>query len=154
MRDLFNNVKVAHLLSAKDITDHTDVGTDYVDLQGFEAAAFLVNIGSVTNQDVSNKMLPVLQECDSAPGTNSSWAAVDSGNILGAFTVCDTATTDEDLTQIVSYIGTKRYVRVWLNFTSAGSYPDHFLLSVDAILANARHQPASALTVTTGASTG
>ena len=42
MKDIYNDFKVVHLLDCADIVDHTDVGTNYVDLQGFESAMFFM----------------------------------------------------------------------------------------------------------------
>jgi len=153
IRDIYHNMAIAHLLDSKDIVNHTDVGSDYVDLQGFEAALFKVNFGTVTNTDANNKVLPVLQVCDALPNLDASWADAATADIQGAFAAVLSAATDQ-LTQRVGYIGTKRYARVWLNFTSAGANPDHCPVSIDAILMSARHGPESGLTLTTGTSTG
>lgn len=152
MKDFLHPIYVAHLLDAKNITDHTDVGTDYVDVAGFEQVAVLVNYGAVTTVDGSNYVIAVLQECDSAPATNTSWSACAAGDIIGAFTAVD-GSSDDQKTQNVSYIGDARYLRVLLDYTSAGTHPNNCNVSVDAILSSARHGMAADQTVTTGTST-
>lgn len=152
MKDLYNSLSVAHLMDAQDITNHTDIGSDYVDVAPFDSAVFVVNYGTVTNTDASNKVLATLQECDTAPGTNTSWTDVATTDIQGAFTVVD-GSGDDQTTQRVGYIGGKRYVRVKLDFTSAGANPDHCPVAIDAILSSARHGNPPLVTPTTAAST-
>jgi hypothetical protein len=152
MKDFLHPIYVAHLLDAKNITDHTDIGSDYVDMAGFEQVAVLVNFGAVTTIDTSNKVIPVLQECDTLPGTNTSWTDVAAGDILGAFTAVDGA-SDDQATQRVCYIGDARYLRVKLDFTSAGAQPDTCNVSIDVILASPRHGMAADQTVITAVST-
>ena len=152
MKDIYNDFKVVHLLDCKNIVDHTDIGTDYVDLQGFESAMVLVNYGAVATLGSADKVIAVLQECDSAPATNTSWTAVASTDYQGAFTVLDAA-TDDQCTQVVGYLGDKRYIRVLLDYTSAGTHPNGCYVSADAILGNARHGSAVDATPTSGTST-
>lgn len=153
MKEFYHDVAIAHLLDAQDITDHTDTGSKYADLAGFQSALVLANVGAVSNTDASNKLVLTLQECDSAPGTNTSWTDVASADKIGSFTAID-GSSDDQTTMGVAYIGSKRYIRVKLDFTSAGSYPDHCLIGISALLGNARHGAASSITPTTGTSTG
>lgn len=153
MKDILTDLKIVHALAAVDITDHTDEGVNYVDLAGYEGAIAMVNFGAVTNVDASNKVIPVLQHCDSAPATNASWAAVDAADIVGSTFAAVLSATTDDLTQVAGYIGSKRYLRVVLDFTSAGTNPDHCPVSVNYILGCARHGAANASTPTTGTST-
>ncbi len=153
MRDLYHNVKVVPLLEAQDITDHTDEPSLYVDLQGFDSAMVVVNYGTVTNTDANNKVVAKLQECDADPNLNASWADVAAADMQGTFTTVDGAADDQRV-DAVGYIGSKRYLRVLLDFTSAGVNPDHCPVSIEAILSVARHGPASGITPTTGASNG
>jgi hypothetical protein len=153
MKDISTDIAIAHLMDAQDITNHTDVGSNYIDLQGFESAMAIVNLGTLTNQDANNCVIPVLQECDSAPGTNVSWSAVAAADTVGStFAVANSAATDQ-MTQRCGYIGSKRYLRVWLNFTSAGANPDHCPVSIDCILSDARHGAAASATLVTAVST-
>jgi len=153
MIDLIHDVAVVHLKDATDITNHTDIGSNYVDMAGFNSAMFLVNIGALTNQDANNCVIPILQECDAAPATNGSWGACAAADIIGStFAVVNSAATDQ-LTQKAAYRGAARYLRVLLDFTSAGANPDHCPCSIDAIMFAARHGPASGVTPTSGTST-
>lgn len=151
MKDLYTDIKIAHILDAKNITNHTDVGTNYVDLAGFESAVALINIGALTNQDADNKVIPILQECDSTPTANVSWSAVAVADMQGAFAAVTSASTDQ-CSQAVGYIGSKRYLRILLDFTSAGANPDNCNVSADVILGDARHGAACDATVVTGTS--
>lgn len=153
MKDLFNDIKIVHLKDCANITDHTDVGLNYVDLQGFESAIMMVNYGAVTTLGTADKVIAVLQECDASPTLDASWSAVATGDMNGAFTLLD-GETDDQTTQAVGYLGTKRYLRVLLDFTSAGTHPNTCYVSCDAILGYARHGSATDTTVTSGTSTG
>ena len=152
MKDMYSCIRIAHILDAKNITNHTDIGSDYIDLAGWESATAFVNFGALTNQDANNWVIPVLQSCDSAPGTNVSWAAVPAADINGAFAAVNSASTDQ-CTQAVGYKGSKRYLRILLDFTSAGANPDNCNVSAGVILCAARHGVASDQSLTIGTST-
>lgn len=141
MKDLIHNLGYVQMLKPQDITNHTDVASGILDLSGFEGANILVDFGAVTNTDANNKVIAVLQESDTT--ANGDFAAVAAGDMSGAFTAVDAAADDECI-QAVEYRGTKRYVRVLLDFTSAGANPDHCPVSITGILGYARYAPVTA----------
>ena len=143
MKDLHNNIKVVHLLDAQDIS--ADTWTKYVDLAGFESCEVIVNVGAATPLSGSAYITPVLYEADSTPTDNGSYSAVASTDILGAFTAIDSQ-TEAQASQSVGYIGAKRYLAVKLEATGSVS---NFLVSVNAVLSNARHATMSAPTTGT-----
>jgi hypothetical protein len=151
MKDLIHDIQVAQLMDPTDITNHTDVASKYVDLKSWNSAVLAVNYGTLTNVDASNKVIAVLQECDASPTLDASWTDVAAGDMFGAFSAVDS--TDKDNTiQKVGYKGLKRYLRVKLDFTSAGTNPDHCPVGVSAILGDPWTKPVGA--ATTGASAG
>lgn len=140
MRDLYNNIAVVHLLDAKDITT-SDTASSILDLQGFESACILVNVGAITTPDADSYITPVLQESDTT--ANGDFTDVDAADIIGAFTKIDAATKDQT-TQFVGYKGTKRYIRVNIDITDADNGISHALVSVDGILGHPHTAPAVA----------
>lgn len=141
-RDLHNSIEVVKLMTIAEVT--ADTWSSYVDLNGFESAEFIVENSALTGGDADNYITPVLYEASDTPASSSSYSAVDSGDILGAFVaVADESTTT---TQAVGYIGGERYVAVKLDETltiSAGYW------SVTAILSHAGLNPPSAPTTGT-----
>jgi hypothetical protein len=142
MRDIEAGMGAVLLLEPQDITNHTDVASSLLDLQGYEGANIAVLLGTVTNTDGNNKVIPVLQECDTT--ADADFTAVAVGDMIGGlFTVVDAA-ADDSVIQLRGYIGTKRYVRVNLDFTSAGANPDHCPISIMGILGKAKSEPVTA----------
>jgi hypothetical protein len=155
MRELQHGMAVADLMNCNTITNHTDVASKYADRSGFgnSPVTVLVNFGALTNQDGSNYVLAVLQEAEDGenPALDASYAACAAGDVLGAFTAVDGA-ADDDVTQKVTYIGKARYIRVKLDFTSAGSYPDACPVAILACIPT--QGTGTPGTITTGTSTG
>ena len=73
-----------------------------VDLQGYEAAAAIVQFGTWTD----GTHTPSLQESDD----NSAFSAVAAADLTGAFTAVSSG-GGSNTVQRVGYIGAKRYVR-------------------------------------------
>lgn len=138
MIDLYHNIGVVHLLDAQDITT-TDTDSDILDLSGFNSAVVAVNVGAIDVLGASDYIELALEESDTI--ADADFAAVDSEDILGGFTKID-ADTEDQTTQYVGYIGSKRYVRVAIDVTSATLA--HCLVSVDGILAHPASAPAVA----------
>lgn len=139
-KDLYHNIGVVHLLDAKDITTN-DTKSSILDLAGFEGALILVNFGAITTPDSNSYITPILQESDTT--ADADFEAVDSGDILGAFSKIDAATEDQ-VTQVVGYVGNKRYIRVNLDITDGDAGISHALVSVDGIVGFPIHKPAVA----------
>jgi hypothetical protein len=108
MRDLKNNIDAALSLSPAARTA-TANGAG-VDLQGYEAAAALVQFGTWTD----GTHTPSLQESDD----NSSFTTVAAADLTGAFTAVSSG-GGSNTVQRVGYIGAKRYVRGVLTVSGA-----------------------------------
>lgn len=113
-RDLKSNLAVVQLLKPQAIND-TDTLSALLDCLGYESASVIVSMGVFTGADSDSTMLPVLLECDTTVG--ASFTAVAAADIIGAFTLVNSTSVDE-LSQIVGYRGSKRYVRVNFDFTT------------------------------------
>ena len=149
MRDSYNSAIVAHLLDpAAAIT--ADTKSNYVDVSGYESAEFMVVMGASANLDSGDYFTPVLQHSDLT--TDVSFAAVDSADILDAFSAVNSGSLDST-TQRVGYIGDKRYVRVLLDET-ADTDNGTLIVGVIARLEKGRHNdPTSSDTPTVATAT-
>ena len=136
MRDINSDLKAVQLLGAQDITASTY--TKYIDLQGFESAEIIVNIGAATPLSGSNYMTPTLKEAASAPTASGSYSTVATADQVGAFTAVD-AQDEDETTQQVGYVGSSRYLAVQVVETGTVTA---FNVSVDVILGTPRHAPA------------
>lgn len=137
MKDLKNRLSFVHLLDAQDSND-TDVASALLDTKGFQGAIIAVNVGAITSIGASAYLTPVLQECDTTVATE--FTDVAAGHIHGAFTKMD-ATNEDQVTQVVGYAGSKRYVRVNLDYT--GTAITAALVSVDGVLGRPDVLPAA-----------
>lgn len=138
MKDLKSRIGLVQLLEPQDTSD-TDTSSKILDTFGFNAACVVVDVGTITGVDASNYLTPVLQESDTTADTD--FTAVGAGDIQGAFTKID-ATNEDQLLQVVGYIGSKRYVRVKLDYT--GTAITTSLVGVTGIVGRPRVLPAVA----------
>ena len=143
-REIHSHIKaVQHLAAAAYTTTQTP--SNGVDLRGFEAADFLIAIGTVTN--IANSPQPSwafkLQDSDSqssgfADVTDSDYVLVGSAaspvaapnSSTGVFLTVDAASEDA-ATYRVGYAGAKRYVRV---VATAATTPGSTPMSITALL--------------------
>lgn len=139
--ELHDKIGIAVLLEARDLA-YTDTASSWLDTAGFNAAEIVVTIGALTGVDGSNYILPVLQECDTTVGTSAT--AVAAADVYGAFTKVD-STSEDSVVQRVGYCGSKRYVRVNLDYTGTGISAG--IVGVLGIVSGARTEPAGTPTV-------
>ncbi|MBF0232501.1 MAG: hypothetical protein HQK65_05610 [Desulfamplus sp.] len=137
-RDLKNNIGIVTLLEAADQAD-TDVSSALLDTAEMPGAVLAVAIGEITGVAADAYLTPTLQECDTTVGT--SFTDVASGDIEGAFTVVN-ATTKDSTVQYVGYKGSKRYVRVKLDYT--GTAITAGIVGVYGIVGRAKEAPVTA----------
>ncbi len=103
------------LLAPQSISNHTDVATKILDTRGARGAGVVIIVGTQTGDDVNNYMVPELQESDTVVGAD--FTAVAAEDVVGG--VLPGSVTDNSISKI-GYLGTKRYIRVNLNFTGTG----------------------------------
>lgn len=152
-RDLHSSIKVVQHVAAQAITA-TNTPSSGVDLRGFDAAEFLISVGTITN--IANSPQPSwtfkLQESDSestgfADVTDSNDVLVGSAaspvttpdSSTGVFLTIDAASEDAT-TYRIGYRGSKRYVRV---VATAANTPGSTPYSVVAVLGAAHLVPTS-----------
>lgn len=141
MRDLHNNIDVVKAIEAIVVNNDTEGTGLTIDLQGYNACEFVVNVGaSGDTLSGSLKLDLKLQHGDLANGTDM--AAVADADLLGTFATGAIFATIDDPAEDsavfqVGYIGSKRYVRVFVDTT--GTHTNGTPLSAVAILSRERH---------------
>lgn len=106
MKDMHSNIKA--VLAVKPAVKSAAGDGETVDLQGFNAVAFAVNTGAVAGDGDFGVVIQ-----DSANGSGG-WNNAAAADVLGTVP----ATLLADSAYRLSYVGSKRYVR--LNLTKAG----------------------------------
>jgi hypothetical protein len=107
MRDLKDNIVVDSVLDLG--TYKTTQTSDPIDLQGFDSAMIQLLVGTLTD----GTFAPKLQECDTSGGT---YADVAADEVVGAFANLASSTD-----QKVSYVGSKRYLKLVVTVTGSPS---------------------------------
>ena len=133
-RDLHNNITVVTSIDpilGNNDTEGTGVG---VDLSDYEAAEMVFHFG-ISGDTLSGALsvLPILEESDTL---GSGYTTVAAADMLGSLTVIDAAAEDPAV-QSVGYIGNKRYIRAFVDFT--GTHTNGMPISAVAILHRDRH---------------
>ncbi len=132
MRDLYNNLYPG--VSFDPAAKTASVTGSGVDLQFFEGADVMLQAGTITD----GTHTPKLQESSD----NTTFTDVAAGDLQGSFTALTTgAGNGGSAIQEVGYIGSKRYIRVFVTVASAttgGVY------GASVIRGYARHNPAGA----------
>lgn len=137
MRDLKSNIGAVHLLDAQDVAG-VNASSSLLDLQGFSSAAVLVNVGALTGVDADSFLVIKLQESDTTAA--AAFSDVGAADLVGAFLKMD-ANTKDQVTQLVGYTGTKRYIRALLDFTAGTGGITAALVSVNGIVGHAQERP-------------
>lgn len=104
MKDLHSGLGVSQSISPRNVT--ATVNGTGVDLQGFNGAIFVVDIGTATG--TSPNATVKLQESSD----NTTFTDVAAADLLGGGQLAAITTTTDDATYRRGYIGNKRYVRV------------------------------------------
>ena len=144
MQDLKENVKYVKSLSP--IVQAADVDTTGVDLQGFDSAAVLVDIGAPgVTYSSSVKVDLILEESDD----DATYTAVTAntsvtGGTVGSTGIFQTIDADGECNAVygIGYVGGKRYIRVALDFT--GTHSTGTAMGVTVLLGTPLHAPVTA----------
>lgn len=114
-RSLLDGIKITRALKAKIVNDDTEGTGVEIDTQGFDGCAFALDLGiSGDTLSGSVKFLAEVQESDTAGSGHTTVAAADLVNSTLAL-VDDPA--EDDVLQVVEYVGSKRYVRLFIDTT-------------------------------------
>lgn len=150
--DIFNNVLPVLLLANQSIND-TDTLSNLLDTRGFGQAALWVSIGDCTGLDADSTLELTIEHSDST--ASADFTAVPEGQLLRDTTGLSSTTTDglfktlnlateDQIVARVQYLGSKRYIRAKLDFTTGTGGITAAPVCVLGILTDARHAPASA----------
>lgn len=149
-RDLHSNIKVVqHLIAIVGNNDTEGTPAAGIDTTGFDALEFIVSLGDsgdtlsgslkvdmkIEHSDTDSGYAAVTSADDVIVGSNPRVAAPDSN---GIFATVDAPAEDQTLFRI-GYRGSKKFVRVWLDFT--GTHTNGIPCSVIAILAKPALRP-------------
>lgn len=125
MRDFHNKIAAVNALSEATIATNTTTDGVTVDLQGWDAAEFIVRSGAWTDGAYAFS----IKESDAS---GSGFAAAPASSVLGAGQSIGAANTLAKL----GYIGTKRYIRLSVVSTATTSGAS---LSAVAVLDRQKH---------------
>jgi hypothetical protein len=130
MRDITNNIHVARAISGGAAgTDNTAIVSQIIDRRGFDALAFLINIGANTDADVT---FAVLIEDGDASNLSDAAAVVDE-QLTGTELLAGFQFDDDNEVRKIGYVGDKRYVR--MTITPTGNNSGNIYVSAIALLA-------------------
>ena len=109
LRDILNSTKVTSAFNYADRTA-TANGTNTIDMQGFGACTFVIQVAGVTTADSSNLFTFTLQHGDASDLSDGATVTAATG-LIGTNQVID-ATGDANKVGMMGYCGGKRYVRL------------------------------------------
>jgi hypothetical protein len=134
-RDMHNNIQPDPALVIQDIVSDTTTVGIIIDTSGFESVEFVILSGFLRD----GAYVPLIQDGDDSGLSDA--AAVSDTFLLGTESAASFASTDDDKTKRIGYVGKKRYVRLSIVSTSVldGGY-----LSAVAIKGNPSNAPTSA----------
>jgi hypothetical protein len=106
MFDIYNTLKEQQVLIPVAISDNTArVGT-VVDLAGFDALKYVINIGALADADATFAVL--VEDSDD----NATYAAVVDDFLLGTEAAASFTFADDNKVRSIGYNGSKRYNRI------------------------------------------
>lgn len=137
-RSSTHEVAVATSITPNVVNNDSDGTGTGVDLKGYGSALAIVHIG-VSGDTLSGsvKLQPILQESDTLA---SGYTDVAAGDLDGAFGLVDDAAED-DVVQVVGYLGDKRYLRVFIDTT--GTHTNGTSCSAVIVRGHATYNPAT-----------
>ena len=112
MRDIHNSMGAVTAIPAQVITSSA-VNGSIIDLSGFNAAEFVIVSGNVTDGSYAATLT------EGSASDLSDGTTVASTDLLGS--APSFASTDDNVTKRVGYVGAKRYVRLTLTPTGAST---------------------------------
>lgn len=118
LRDLINGTKVTSAFNYASNTA-TANGTNIIDMRGFGACTFVVQVAGVTTADADNVFTFTIQAGDDSGLSDGATVTAATG-LLGSNIVID-ATGDANKVGMMGYVGGKRYCRLVATETGTAS---------------------------------
>lgn len=114
MRDFLHSVLAKRAISSTRVTDNTAQVSQIINMQGFEAALFAINIGTIADADATFTVL--LEESDAADLSGSN-AVADTDMISETVGVAPEAAASfqfdsDNQVRTLGYIGGRQYIRL------------------------------------------
>lgn len=119
LRDSMNDFKVTSAFNYASRTA-TANGTNIIDMRGFSACTFVVQLATVTTADSSNYFTLTLEHGDDSSLTDGAVVTAATG-LLGSNLVINDSTTQSNMRGLMGYVGGKRYVRMVATETGTAS---------------------------------
>ena len=144
-REIKNTTRVVQLKTYATTT--ADTRTAYIDLQGWDAALFVVDNGALTVPTTGTNEFDIkIIHADASPAAVGSYTDAAATDVVGPLPVLgDTNATAQ--TRTVAYVGNKQYVALFIDETGDVSAA----VGVYAILQKFGREASGDVTVTTGA---
>ena len=137
MRDLHNRINPKRAISpAAAVADNTPFVSQILDMQGYEAAELIIQLGALADADATFTLL--VEHGDAA--NLSDAAAVPDAQLLGLETEGSFIFSDDDKCRKIGYIGNKRYVRATI---TPVNNTGNIFLSATWLQAYPRNMPSS-----------
>lgn len=116
--DLMNHIDPVVALDPVVVTDGTKQTSRVVDLQGYHGCAFIIACGTLADSDAVWDV--TIKEGDSA--TQGEHTAVSDDDLIGTEALAQIeAANDDQLCRKIGYKGSKRYVSIEMDDTTANS---------------------------------
>lgn len=119
MRDALNQIKATSAFNYASNTA-TANGTNIIDMQGFDACTFIIQLATVTTADASNFFTFTLQAGDAANLSDGATVTAATGLLGSNLVINDTTPLSNDI-GMMGYVGNKRYVRLVATETGTAS---------------------------------
>jgi ubiquinone biosynthesis protein UbiJ len=144
-REIKNTTRVVQLKTYA--STNADTRTAYVDLQGWDAALFVVDNGALTVATTGTNEFDIkVIHADATPAAVGSYTEAATTDVVGPLPVLGDANTTAQ-TRTVGYVGNKRYVALFIDETGDVTAD----VGVYAILQKFSREASGAVTVTSGA---
>ena len=115
MRDFLHSVLAKRAISSTRVTDNTAPVSQIIDMQGFESALFVINIGTVADADTT--IATLLEESDTNFSGQNTVADADMTSMTAGtapLTAAGFQFDSDNQVRVLGYIGGKRYLRLTL----------------------------------------
>lgn len=119
LRDTIDGMKVTSAFNYASRTASAN-GTNIIDMRGFGACTFVVQLATVTTADGSNYFTLTLEAGDDS-GLSDGAVVTAATGLLGSNLVINDSGTQSDKVGMMGYVGGKRYVRMVATETGTAS---------------------------------
>jgi hypothetical protein len=121
MRDGRSNFAFDRAISPVDVTDNTAQVSEIIDLMGYDSCTVVFGCGTIA--DAGAEFTPLLEEGDESDLSDNS-AVADADMVPSSGAEAFFTEADDDEVYSISYIGSKRYIRLTITPTNnAASAP-------------------------------